>query len=83
MGRKLIKNATIVSVDADIGNIMGGDILIDGSKIVEIGRNISVDDAEDYAVAGAKAFVLGSVLLSYPDKVREFKSYDGRGKHHG
>ncbi len=46
MGRKLIKNATIITVDPDIGDVLGGDILIDGAKIAEIGKSISADDAE-------------------------------------
>ncbi|XAT59959.1 amidohydrolase family protein [Rhodobacteraceae bacterium Araon29] len=46
MDKKLIKNATIISVDPDIGDIIGGDILIDGTKIVEIGMNLEAQDAE-------------------------------------
>lgn len=46
MKRTLIKNATILSVDPDIGNILGGDILIEGSKIVKIGKHILADEAE-------------------------------------
>ena len=46
MNRKLIRNATIISMDPDIGDILSGDILIEGSKIVKIGKSISADDAE-------------------------------------
>ena len=46
MARKLIKNATVISVDSKIGDLIGGDILIEGTKIVAISRNISADDAE-------------------------------------
>ena len=46
MSKKLIKNATIISVDPEIGDITNGDILIDGSKIAKIGKNISAGDAE-------------------------------------
>ncbi len=45
MSRTLIKNATIVSMDPAIGDLDGGDILIDGEKIVEVGRNIRADHA--------------------------------------
>jgi 5-methylthioadenosine/S-adenosylhomocysteine deaminase len=45
MARTLIRNATIVSMDPRIGDIDGGDILIDGEKIVEVGRNLSADNA--------------------------------------
>ena len=46
MARKLIKNATVISVDPKIGDLIGGDILIDGANIVAISRNISADDTE-------------------------------------
>ena len=45
MSRTLVKNAIIVSMDPKIGDLNGGDILIDGEKIVEVGRNISADNA--------------------------------------
>jgi cytosine/adenosine deaminase-related metal-dependent hydrolase len=46
MARTLIKNAVLVTMDPKLGDIEGGDILIDGDTIVEIGRNIAADDAE-------------------------------------
>lgn len=46
MKRTLVKNATIISVDPDVGDVLGGDILIEGSRIVEISKSISADDAE-------------------------------------
>jgi len=46
MARTLIKNATVISVDPAIGEIHGGDILVDGKKILEVGRNISADSAK-------------------------------------
>jgi len=45
MTRTLIRNAAIVSMDPQIGDIDGGDILIDGGKIVEVGRHINADNA--------------------------------------
>ena len=45
MPRTLIRHATIVSMDAQIGDLDGGDILIDGDKIVEVGRNVDADNA--------------------------------------
>jgi len=45
MARTLIKNATIVSMDPKIGDLDGGDILIDGEKIVDVGRNLGAADA--------------------------------------
>jgi len=46
MDRTLIKNATIISVDPEIGDVLGGDILIEGAKIVEISKNIIADNVE-------------------------------------
>ena len=46
MARTLIRNATIISVDPNVGDLHRGDILIDGSKIVEIAPSIAADDAE-------------------------------------
>lgn len=46
MARTLIRNATIISVDPQVGDLRAGDILIDGSKIAEIAPTISADDAE-------------------------------------
>ena len=46
MARKLIKNATIITVDPKIGDLYRGDILIDGTRIKEIALSIKADDAE-------------------------------------
>ncbi|MEC7763749.1 MAG: amidohydrolase family protein [Pseudomonadota bacterium] len=46
MRKTLIKNGFIASVDPTIGNIDGGDILINGDKIEAVGRNLEVTDAE-------------------------------------
>jgi 5-methylthioadenosine/S-adenosylhomocysteine deaminase len=46
MARTLIRNATIISVDPNIGDLQRGDILIDGSKIAAIAPSIPADDAE-------------------------------------
>jgi len=45
MRSTLIKNSTIVSMDPAIGDLDGGDILIDGEKIVAVGRNVEAGDA--------------------------------------
>ena len=46
MARKLIKAGWVVSMDSAIGDIHGGDVLIEDDKIVEVGRNIDAVDAE-------------------------------------
>src|SRR5687767_11103365 len=44
--RTLIRNATIVSMDPQIGDVEGGDILIEDAKIAAVGRNIEATGAE-------------------------------------
>ena len=45
MARTLIRNATLVSMDPQIGNPEATDILIDGAIIAAVGRNHSADCA--------------------------------------
>ena len=40
VARTLIRGATVLSMDGDIGNLARGDILIEGSTITAIGENI-------------------------------------------
>ena len=42
----LIKGATILSMDPKLGDITDGDVLIDGSKILEVGHNIKAPNAD-------------------------------------
>lgn len=46
MGRTLIRNAEIITVDPDLGNLSGADLLIDGTRIAAVGHDISAADAE-------------------------------------
>jgi len=52
MARKLIKGGWLVSMDDAIGDIRGGDVLIEDDKIVEVGRNIDAGNAEVIDAAG-------------------------------
>jgi 5-methylthioadenosine/S-adenosylhomocysteine deaminase len=45
-GRKLIKNGFVLSLDSEVGDIAGGDVLVDGGRIVEVGRGLTAGDAE-------------------------------------
>ncbi|HEY6567489.1 MAG TPA: amidohydrolase family protein [Actinomycetota bacterium] len=45
-GRTLITGGIVLSLDADIGDVTPGDVLIDGDRIVEVGRSLKADDAE-------------------------------------
>ena len=46
MSRTLIKNACVVTMDPKLGDIDGGDVLIEDDRIVEIGRNLEAGGAE-------------------------------------
>lgn len=44
--RLLLKGGHVLTVDPDLGDIPGGDVLIDGDTIAEVGRDLEVGDAE-------------------------------------
>jgi 5-methylthioadenosine/S-adenosylhomocysteine deaminase len=45
-GRILLKGGTIITMDAKLGDIAKGDVLVEGSKIVEIGRDLKAPGAQ-------------------------------------
>ena len=45
-GRRLIKGGTVISLDPNVGDLMPGDVLVEGDKILEVGRDIVAADAE-------------------------------------
>lgn len=53
--RMVIRNAFIVSVDPDVGEIPRGDILVEDGKIAAVGRELEVSDAEVVDGAGTIA----------------------------
>ncbi|TKX78602.1 S-adenosylhomocysteine deaminase [Halorubrum sp. SD626R] len=46
MTRTIIQNGTIVSLDPDVGDVDGGDVLIEDGEILEVGRGLSAENAE-------------------------------------
>ncbi|HEY5686402.1 MAG TPA: amidohydrolase family protein [Acidimicrobiia bacterium] len=50
--RKIIKGGTVLSIDPDVGDFTEGDILIEGDRIVEVGRNLGAADAEIIDASG-------------------------------
>ena len=44
--RKLIKGGTIISMDAKVGDLAKGDVLIEGKKIAAIGADLKAADAQ-------------------------------------
>jgi 5-methylthioadenosine/S-adenosylhomocysteine deaminase len=53
--RLLLKGGTIVSLDAQVGNIVTGDVLIEGKRIAAIGPNL--------AAAGAQVIEAANMIL--------------------
>jgi cytosine/adenosine deaminase-related metal-dependent hydrolase len=49
--RKLLRGGHVVTIDPDLGDIAGGDVLIDGDTIAEVGKDIEAD-AEVIDVSG-------------------------------
>jgi 5-methylthioadenosine/S-adenosylhomocysteine deaminase len=45
-GRRLIKGGTIISMDPEVGDLVRGDILVEGDKILQIAPSIPVEDAD-------------------------------------
>ncbi|MGI9379700.1 MAG: amidohydrolase family protein [Methyloligellaceae bacterium] len=52
MRRTLIKNATIVTMDPDLGILKNADLLFEGEKIAEVSQQITADDAEIVDASG-------------------------------
>ena len=44
--RLLIKGGHVVTIDRTLGDIAGGDVLVEGTNIVAVGRNLVATDAE-------------------------------------
>jgi cytosine/adenosine deaminase-related metal-dependent hydrolase len=50
--RLVIRNGFVVSMDPEVGDVPNCDVLVEDGKIVEIGRGLSVSDAEEVDAAG-------------------------------
>jgi 5-methylthioadenosine/S-adenosylhomocysteine deaminase len=50
--RTLFKGGTIVTMDARVPNLVTGDVLVEGDRIVAVGANIGADGAEVIDAAG-------------------------------
>lgn len=46
MSRTLIKNGTVITMDPDLGDLTGADVLVDGDRIAEIGPGLAADGAD-------------------------------------
>jgi 5-methylthioadenosine/S-adenosylhomocysteine deaminase len=50
--RTLFKGGTVVTMDAAVPNLVSGDVLVEGDRIVAVAANIRADDAEVIDAAG-------------------------------
>ena len=50
--RLLIRNGFVVSMDPDVGDIPHGEVLVEDGKIVDVGRDLGVSDAEQVDATG-------------------------------
>ena len=79
--RTLIQNASIVSMDDAIGEIAGGDILIENDSILEVGRHLPTEGAQVIDATDMVAIVAtGETWLSVPQTIRiEWSGAFGQG----
>ena len=56
MEQTIIRNGTVVTLDPDIGEIDGGDVLIEDGEIVEVGEDLSDANAEEIDASGKIVF---------------------------
>ncbi len=59
-GLTLIRGGTILSLDPSVGDIDGGDVLIEGEKILQVGRNLANGEARVIDATG-KVIIPGFV----------------------
>lgn len=52
MTRKIIRDGTVVSLDPDIGDLEGADVLIEDGEIVDVGHGLSAENAEVIDASG-------------------------------
>ncbi len=53
MGKKLVRNSTVISMDSSLGILENADILIGDDSILEIGHDIEATDAETIDASGS------------------------------
>ena len=62
--RTLIKGAALVTLDARLGDIQGGDLLIDGDEIADIGRDLPVPQGCE-VIDGAGTLVIPGLVNAH------------------
>ena len=59
--RTLIQNATVLSMDPEVGDLAGGDVLVEGPLIRAVGRDLDVNGSVDVVDATGCIVVPGLV----------------------
>ena len=63
MKRTLIQSATIISMDASIGDVRDGDVLVENGRIAEVRPGIKAADAE--IVDGRRRIVIPGLINAH------------------
>ena len=68
--RTLIRGGFVLSQDPEIGEIPGGDVLIEGDKIAQVGRGLSADGAKVIDANGDVVIRASSTATGIPGRRR-------------
>ncbi len=63
MARMLIRNATILTMDPRLGDLAGGDLMIEDGRIAAVGRDLKAQDAE--IIDGERLIVLPGLINAH------------------
>ncbi len=63
MPRTLLQHGTVVTMDDKLGDIAGGDVLIEDDRIAAVGRNLSATDAE--VIDASRMIVMPGLVNSH------------------
>ena len=72
--RLLIRNGFVVSIDPDIGDVYRGEVLVEDGKIVDIGQDLGVSDAEQIDATGMIVMPASSTRTGTPGRRRSAAS---------
>ena len=65
MSEKLIQNGTVVSLDPEIGEVEGADVLIDDGEIVDVGNGLTASESDAEVIDATDHIVLPGFVDSH------------------
>ncbi|WP_372912666.1 amidohydrolase family protein [Salinigranum sp.] len=65
MAEKLIQNGTVVSLDPEVGDLEGADVLVDDGEIVEIGHGLTTSESDAAVIDATDHIVLPGFVDSH------------------